>query len=91
MITTIQILNYAFYGYSIALTIYILMSWLPQVRQSPIGAFMARICEPYLAVFRRFIPPIGMIDISPIVALIALQFVQQGLYVVIGFIFSLIS
>ncbi|SDY59825.1 YggT family protein [Thermoactinomyces sp. DSM 45892] len=91
MFIIMTILNYAFYGYSIALMIYILMSWLPQVRQSPIGVFMSRICEPYLAVFRRFIPPIGMIDISPIVALFALQLVQRGLYVVLDFIFSLIS
>ncbi|MDQ0416408.1 YggT family protein [Croceifilum oryzae] len=86
-----EILYYVFYGYSIALMIYIVMSWLPQVRQSPLGVFMARICEPYLAVFRRLIPPIGMIDISPIVALFVLQFVHRGLYVVISFIFSLIS
>ena len=32
-------------------------------------------CEPYLSIFRRFIPPIGPIDISPIVAILFLQFV----------------
>lgn len=80
-----QLLNYVFYIYSIALVIYILMSWLPQVRESPIGVLMARICEPYLSVFRRLIPPIGMFDFSPIVAIFALQFVQYGLYSVIDF------
>ena len=32
-------------------------------------------CEPYLRIFRRFIPPFGPIDISPIVAILVLQIV----------------
>lgn len=65
--------------YSYALIVYILMSWFPNARQTGIGQFLARICEPYLEPFRRIIPPIGMIDISPIVALVALNFATQGL------------
>ena len=42
-------------------------------RESFIGELLGKLVEPYLAPFRRFIPPIGgMIDISPIVALFAL-------------------
>ena len=37
--------------------------------------FLRDVCEPYLAIFRRFIPPIGPLDLSPIVALFALQIV----------------
>jgi len=37
--------------------------------------FLHDVCEPYLSIFRRFIPPIGPIDISPIVAIFALQIV----------------
>ena len=33
------------------------------------------VCEPYLGIFRRFIPPIGPIDVSPIVAILLLQIV----------------
>ena len=55
--------------YSFALIIYILMSWFPNARSSTIGQFFARICEPYLEPFRRIIPPLGMIDISPLVAI----------------------
>ncbi|MFT4413485.1 YggT family protein [Fredinandcohnia humi] len=64
--------------YSYALIIYILMSWFPNARESSIGQFFARICEPYLEPFRRFIPPIGMIDISPIVAILVLNFASRG-------------
>ncbi|AIE59577.1 YggT family protein [Bacillus methanolicus] len=64
--------------YSWALIIYILMSWFPNARESAIGQFLARICEPYLEPFRRLIPPIGMIDVSPIVAFLVLKFARFG-------------
>lgn len=66
--------------YSYILIIYILMSWFPGARDSQFGYFLGRICEPYLEQFRRFIPPLGMIDISPIIAIIVLRFAQGGLF-----------
>jgi YggT family protein len=64
---------------------YVLLSWLPNARESVIGDLLAKFVEPYLSPFRRFIPPIfGMIDISPIVALIALRFASYGLISLIG-------
>ncbi|MBU8877741.1 YggT family protein [Bacillus sp. FJAT-29790] len=65
--------------YSWALIIYILLSWFPNARGSAIGQFLARICEPYLEPFRKIIPPLGMIDISPIVAILVLRFASDGL------------
>lgn len=65
--------------YSWALIIYILLSWFPNARESAIGQFLGRICEPYLEPFRKIIPPIGMIDISPIVAILVLRFATSGL------------
>lgn len=62
--------------YSILIVIYILMSWIPQgaVRiVEDIRAVLASVCEPYLSIFRRFIPPLGMIDFSPIVAILVLE------------------
>jgi YggT family protein len=70
-----QLISY----YSFALIIYILMSWFPNARSSTIGQFFARICEPYLEPFRRIIPPLGMIDISPLVAILVLKFAATGL------------
>ena len=37
--------------------------------------FLRDVAEPYLNIFRRFIPPLGPIDISPIVAILVLQIV----------------
>jgi len=50
---------------------------------SAVLGFLRDVSEPYLGIFRRFIPPIGPIDISPIVAILVLQFVG-------GFIIALI-
>lgn len=53
---------------------YVLMSWFPVSGVfEDIRRVLASLVEPYLGLFRRFIPPIGMMDISPIVAIIVLQ------------------
>lgn len=66
---------------------YVFMSWLPNVRESFVGELLGKLVEPYLSPFRKLIPPIGgMLDISPIVALIALNFVAEGIKAVIGLI-----
>ncbi|MGG0656018.1 YggT family protein [Rummeliibacillus pycnus] len=80
------IVNYLFQIYSIALIVYILMSWIPAAYGSTVGRILAKICDPYLDIFRRFIPPIGMIDISPIVALFVLNLVQTGVFYVLSYI-----
>ena len=40
---------------------------------SAVLGFLRDVCEPYLGFFRRFIPPLGPIDLSPIVAIFVLQ------------------
>ncbi|MDQ3676110.1 MAG: YggT family protein [Actinomycetota bacterium] len=42
---------------------------------SAVLGFLRDVTEPYLSIFRRFIPPIGPVDISPIVAILVLQIV----------------
>jgi YggT family protein len=46
--------------------------------------FLRDVSEPYLRIFRRFIPPLGAIDLSPMVAIIVLYFAQSLLVSVIG-------
>ena len=83
MLTQIfNILSGALELYSFALIVYILMSWFPGARESGFGRTLSNICEPYLEPFRRIIPTLGMIEISPIVAIYVLYFARtQGLYV----------
>ena len=67
---------------------YILMSWIPSLQQSAFGEFLGKLVEPYLSIFRKIIPPIGMIDISPIIALFALRYILLGLLIVIQNIYG---
>ena len=58
---------------------------LPYARwSSAVLGFLRDICEPYLAIFRRFIPAIGPLDLSPVVGILLLQFVGRALYSVIA-------
>ena len=65
--------------YYFGMIIYFFMSWLPSARENAFGQFLAKIYEPFLEPFRKIIPPIGMIDISSIAAIIALVLFQKGL------------
>lgn len=72
--------------YTFVIIAYVLLSWVPNARDSFIGEILGKLVEPYLAPFRRIIPPIGgMLDISPIIAIFALQFIAMGLIAVIDF------
>ncbi|WNC12805.1 YggT family protein [Brevibacillus brevis] len=73
------VLDFAFTVYQFMIIAYILMSWVPQMRDTGIGQLLERLVEPYLAPFRRIIPTLGFIDISPIVALIVLRLAYSGL------------
>ena len=79
MVQILNLLLLALQFYSYGLIIYIFMSWFPGARESSFGVMLAKICEPYLDIFRKFIPPLGMIDLSPIVAIIVLQLARTGL------------
>jgi YggT family protein len=69
--------------YTLLIIAYILSSMffafggrVPYARwSSAILGFLRDVCEPYLAIFRRFIPPLGPIDLSPIIAIILLRIV----------------
>lgn len=82
-----RVISWAFDAYQLAIIIYVLMSWFPGAYNTPVGHFLSRICQPYLAFFDRFIPAIGGISFSPIVAIIALSFIQNG---VMGILTTLI-
>jgi YggT family protein len=44
---------------------------------SAVLGFLRDVCEPYLAFFRRFIPALGPIDLSPIVAIFVLNIIAR--------------
>jgi uncharacterized protein YggT (Ycf19 family) len=61
--------------YVLLIFAYVLMSWirLPySIWLSRIQRFLYDVCEPYLRLFRRILPPLGPLDLSPMVAVIVL-------------------
>ena len=66
--------------YVLLIFAYILTSWI-RLPYSPtmsrIQRFLFDICEPYLRLFRRVLPPFGPLDLSPIVAIIALGVIDR--------------
>jgi YggT family protein len=61
--------------YTLLLFAYILTSWI-RLPYSPwlnrVMRFLYDVCEPYLRIFRRFIPAVGPLDLSPMVAIFVL-------------------
>jgi YggT family protein len=53
-----------------------LMSWFNPSMENPIVRLVIEITEPILAPLRRIVPRIGMIDITPIVAILLMQAIQ---------------
>ncbi len=64
-----------FYGWLIIA--YVLLSWFPNADAlADIRRALGTIVEPYLGLFRRFIPPVGALDISAIVAILVLEAIR---------------
>jgi len=79
----ISIVHLLFVSYTILLFLRILSSWFPlEWQRHRLVRFLAFYTDPFLNVFRRFIPPIGgVLDLSPILAFLALKFLEM---IVIG-------
>lgn len=58
----------------------IVLSWLPFGRDSRLLWMLHGLTEPIMAPFRRIIPPMGMLDLSPIILIFLLHFVQGAIY-----------
>ena len=73
----LQIVDAVFFCYMMMLFIRILGSWFPEFQHTPFMRFVAYYTDPYLNLFRQIIPPLGMLDISPIVAFFCLMLLEN--------------
>ena len=71
-----------------SLVIQALLSWLPNAGSSPIAGLLHGITRPVLTPVRRFVPPLGGLDLSSLVAIIGL-FALRGF--VVGTLFPLVA
>jgi YggT family protein len=94
-VTRNDIANYVgwvFYVYILIIFLYILVNWLFTAGVRPpysrftdaVLTFLRDTSEPYLRLFRRFIPPLGMLDLSPIVAIVVLYLLRYVVTQAIG-------
>lgn len=86
-LTRVDVANYvdALFGvYILLIFLYILVNLLfsfgvrlPYSRWSDaLLGFLRDVCEPYLRIFRRVVPPLGMIDLSPVIAIFVLYILR---------------
>ena len=80
-ITAIQNFIYVFvWVYVILIFAYVLTGWI-RLPYSPwvnrIQRFLYDVCEPYLRLFRRILPPFGPLDLSPIIAIFSLGILDR--------------
>lgn len=86
-VTRGDIANYVqalFLVYILLIFVYILLNMMFSLGLRPpysrftdaVMNFLRDVCEPYLRIFRRFIPPIGMFDLTPMIAIILLYVVE---------------
>jgi YggT family protein len=63
--------------YSFVVLLTVVVSWLPIGRRNPLAMTLYRLTEPVLEPIRRALPPMGGLDLSPMVLLIALMFLKR--------------
>jgi YggT family protein len=73
--------------YTLVIFVYILTSWV-KLPYSPwvarLQRFLHDVSEPYLRLFRRILPSMGPVDLSPIIAVVALGILAKVLIGILG-------
>lgn len=74
----VRVVNLLFQVFYILLLVRVIMSWVPGVDyRHPAVQFVHRLTSPVLNPIRRAVPPVGGLDISPLVAILLLMVVRQ--------------
>lgn len=77
----IEVIGTFFY---LAIFARVILSWFPARAGNPIVQFVFAVTEPILAPIRRFVPRLGMLDLSPMIALILIAIIQEALRRALG-------
>lgn len=82
----VRIVGFLLYGflavYSVLIVIRIVFSWVMS-GGSKLMRILVRITDPILEPFRRIIPPLGMFDLSPLIVLLLINFLQTAVWSVL--------
>jgi YggT family protein len=78
--TISQFVGTFIYVYILLVFAYIITSWIRLPYRPWLGRvqrFLYDVCDPYLRIIRRFVPPLGPLDLSPMIGIILLIVLQQ--------------
>ncbi|WP_154052504.1 YggT family protein [Olsenella uli] len=82
-----QVIRALFNFYEMLIVVWCILSWFPVREGSLVGdvaVVVNRLVAPYMNLFRRFVPPLGGIDFSPIVAIFALSIIENVVLPLLG-------
>jgi len=80
-ISLIWVVNTAFEVYSWLIIARVVLSWIRHDPYHPVIRFIYEVTDPYLNLFRRIVPPAGILDLSPFVALLAMHYLIRPLVI----------
>lgn len=82
-----QVIRALFNFYEMLIVVWCILSWFPVREGSLVGdvaVVVNRLVAPFMNLFRRFVPPLGGIDFSPIVAIFALSIIENVVLPLLG-------
>jgi YggT family protein len=75
--TAAQFVAVFVYVYSALIFAYVILSWIQvPYALSWLQRFLYDVCEPYVGIFRRLLPPVGPVDFSPVLAIAVLYLLR---------------
>lgn len=81
--TIVLIIQRLFDIYGWLIVIWCILSWVPRTGSGffdDLCAAISTLVEPFIGIFRRFIPPVLGVDFSPVVAILVLSIIERLLY-----------
>ncbi len=70
-------IHFLFTAYTLMLFARVIGSWFPNFQHFSLMRFVNYYTDPYLNIFRKVIPPVGVLDLSPLIAFFALRFFEK--------------
>lgn len=71
-----ELIGLAIMLFIVLIIVSVVLSWIGQGNQNPMVGLVQQMTEPVLSPFRKIIPPLGGIDLSPILAIVSLQIIK---------------
>ena len=68
--------------YEILIIVWCILSWIPMREEGilyDVASAIDTLVSPYVNLFRRIIPPLGGLDLSPILAIVVLGLIERGI------------